>query len=159
MNYGVSDTVVGMVLCVVRGYLLFGLLASLFTLDSGPLSVGPSLVVESLLVGIGIPLLAALLPICLGTCITVQQALSGYGLESGSGRGRGQASAIRRIFAFVPQTVQLGMRSLFRRRTRALLTLLALTISAAGFLAGPTPAYAVRQTPTGGFHTYPARVF
>jgi putative ABC transport system permease protein len=157
--YGVIGTAVGMALGVGLGYLLFGLFASLFTLDSGPLSVGPSLVVESLLVGIGIPLLAALLPIFLGTRITVQQALSGYGLESGSGRGRGWASAIGRIFAFVPQTVQLGMRSLFRRRTRALLTLLALTISAAAFLAVQTSAYAFGQTLTGVFDTYHADVF
>ena len=154
--YGVIGTVTGMALGVGVGYLLYSLFASLFTLDAVALAISPSLVLVSLFVGIGIPMLAALMPIYLGTRMTVRQALSGYGLDGGAhmnGRHR-----IGRVSGFVPQTVQLGTRSLFRKRARALLTLLALAISGAAFLAVQTTAYSFGQTLNTVFNTYHADV-
>lgn len=157
--FGVIGTAIGMTLGAGLGYLLYSLFAGLFTLNSGPLSISASVIVVSVVVGIGIPLLAALLPIYLGTRITVRQALSGYGLNSGSGWGHAWAGTIGRALAMLPETAQLGMRSMFRKRTRALLTLLALTTSGAAFLAVQTTTYAFGQTLSGVFDTYHADVF
>lgn len=156
--YGVIGTVIGMALGVGIGYLLYSIFASLFTLDAVPLAISPSLALISLFVGIGIPVLAALVPIYFGTRMTVREALSGYGLDGGA-RGNRGAGFVSRLFGFAPQTMQLGTRSLFRKRTRALLTLLALTISGAAFLAVQTTAYSFGQTLNTVFNTYNADIF
>jgi putative ABC transport system permease protein len=154
--YGVIGTFVGMALGAGLGYLLYSIFAGLFTLDAVPLAISPSLVIISLIAGIGVPLLAALAPIYFGTRMTVRQALSGYGLD-GAGGSRGAFT--NRLFGFAPQTAQLGMRSLFRKRARALLTLVALTVSGAAFLAVQTTAFSFGQTLAGVFDTYHADVF
>jgi putative ABC transport system permease protein len=156
--YGVIGTVIGMTLGIGVGYLLYSLFAGLFTLDLVGLAISPSLALISLFVGVGIPVLAALAPIYIGTRMTVREALSGFGLDSGARRSQG-AGIGSRVFGFTPQTVQLGMRSLFRKRTRALLTLLALTISGAAFLAVQTTAFSFGQTLDTLFNTYHADVF
>jgi putative ABC transport system permease protein len=156
--YGVAGTVIGLALGGLLGVVLVNVFAGLVTLDVGPLTISPSLVIVSLIVGIGVPLLAALLPLFLGTRITVHQALSGYGLESGQ-RGRGWAKAIGRVFGFVPQTMQLGARSLFRRRTRASLTLLALAVAGAAFLCVQTTSSSFDTVLNQVFSAYHADVF
>ncbi|HEY7094337.1 MAG TPA: FtsX-like permease family protein [Ktedonobacterales bacterium] len=135
--YGVIGTALGLALGLLGGYALVRFMGDLFVVDIGPLNVNPTLLLIAALVGIGAPVLAAALPVYFGSRITVRQALSGYGLENGAGQRR----SIGRVFGFIPQTVQLGMRGLFRKRTRAALTLLALAISGAAFLAVQTTAY------------------
>jgi putative ABC transport system permease protein len=158
--YGVIGTIVGLGLGILLGYLLVNLFASLLTLDIGPLEISPSLVLLGAVIGIGVPLLAAALPIYLGTRITVHQALSGYGLDGGAGRrSSGWARGIGRVFAFFPQTIQLGTRSLFRKRTRAMLTLIALMISGAAFLCVQTTTYSFNSLLNQVFSTYHADVF
>jgi putative ABC transport system permease protein len=135
--YGVIGTALGLALGVLGGYALVRFMGDLFVIDIGPLNVNPTLLLVAALVGIGAPVLAAALPVYFGSRITVRQALSGYGLENGGGQRR----SVARVFGFIPQTVQLGMRGLFRKRARAALTLLALAISGAAFLAVQTTAY------------------
>ena len=142
MIYGAIGTCIGLVLGVPGGYLLASYLGGLVSLDIGPLQVAPWLILECIVIGIGTPLLAAALPAYVGTRITVKEALSGYGVDSGAAQaGRGWAQVARHAFGMFPQTVQFGMRGLFRKRTRTLLTLLTLTIAGAAFLAVQTTSY------------------
>ncbi len=157
--FGLIGTALGLALGVLGGYALLLWMGDLLTVDVGPLSVSPSLLLEGVAVGVGVPLVAALLPILLATRITVRQALSGYGLD-GVGQRRGLWSQLTgRIFGFVPQTMQLGMRSLFRKRTRAALTLLALAVSGTAFLAMQTTAYSFNSLLGQLFGQYRADVF
>jgi putative ABC transport system permease protein len=135
--YGATGTAIGLGLGILLGNLLVSYLSNVLTLDVLPLSVSPGLVLTSVVVGIGVPLLAALLPVYFGTRITVHEALSSFGLQS-QGNIPTRPGPLRRIFGFLPQAVQLGLRSLFRRRTRAALTLLALAMAGACFLAVQT---------------------
>jgi putative ABC transport system permease protein len=137
--YGVIGTAVGLALGIVTAVFLVNYISGLLTLDTGALAIGASTVLLGVAVGIGVPLLAAIIPVYLGTRITVHQALSGYGLETATRRRR--LGRVRRSVSIVPQTVQLGMRSLSRKRVRTVLTLLALAISGACFLAVQTTAY------------------
>jgi putative ABC transport system permease protein len=140
--YGVIGTGVGMLLGIPGGYLLAQFLGGLVSIDIGPLQVSSSLILECIAIGIGTPLLAAALPTYFGTRITVKQALSGYGIDSGAiQNGGGWARATGKAFVIFPQAVQLGIRSLFRKRTRTLLTLMTLTIAGAAFLAVQTASY------------------
>src|SRR5207249_4178927 len=84
-------------------------------------------------VGLLIPQLSALWPLWTVTRIKVREAMSAYGVQAGTGRHR-YAWGYR--LRWVPQTTWLGVRGLFRKPGRATLTLLALTLSCAVFLAG-----------------------
>jgi len=142
--YGVVGTLIGLGFGVLGGYLLVSYFGNLLTLDIGPLDVPPLLILESVAIGVGVPLLATALPVYFGTRITVREALSGYGLDGGGGaaqRGGRWGRAIGSVFGFIPQTVQLGVRSLFRKRTRAALTLTTLIIAGTAFLAVQTTTY------------------
>jgi putative ABC transport system permease protein len=159
MLYGLIGTAVGLALGVGVGYALLLWMSDLLTVDLGPLSVSPALLLEGVVVGVGIPLIAAVVPILLGTRISVRQALSGYGLDGARQRAGAWARMAARIFGFVPQTVQLGVRSLFRKRTRAALTLLALAVSGTAFLAMQTTAYSFNSLLGQLFGQYRADVF
>ncbi|HLH61206.1 MAG TPA: FtsX-like permease family protein [Ktedonobacteraceae bacterium] len=140
--YSGIGTLIGLAIGTFGGYALANYLGSLVGLDMGPLQITPSLIIESVLIGIGIPLLAAAMPAYIGTRISVRQALSGYGVENGAGQTGGWwATLSRRVLGMLPQTMQFGARGLFRKRVRTVLTLLILTISAAAFLAVQTASY------------------
>ncbi len=140
--YSIIGTLIGISVGVIGGYALASYLASLVSLDIGALQVAPWQIAEGLAVGIGTPLIAALLPVYFGTRITVRQALSGYGLANTATREHGVWSAIsRHVFGALPQTVQFGMRGVFRKRLRTVLTLITLAIAGAAFLAVQTANY------------------
>lgn len=140
--YSAIGTVIGLALGTLGGYALANYLGNLVGLDMGPLQITASLLIESVLIGMGIPLLAAAIPAYIGTRISVRQALSGYGVENGAMQSGGWwASLSRRMLGMLPQSMQFGARGLFRKRVRTVLTLLILTISAAAFLAVQTASY------------------
>ncbi|MEO7020523.1 MAG: FtsX-like permease family protein [Ktedonobacteraceae bacterium] len=140
--YAIIGTALGIVVGTAGGYLLAQYLGKLVSLDIGPLQVAPWQILEAAIVGIGTPLLAALIPVYLGTRITVKQALSGYGLENTANQGdRGWSTIARALFGWLPQTFQFGTRGVFRKRLRTGLTLLILGVSGAAFLAVQTANY------------------
>lgn len=137
--YGVFGTALGLVLGVGLGDLLYRFFAVNFGMDESLVVISPSLVITAVLVGIGVPLAAATIPILIGTRITVRQAMAGYGLSAGdTRRGRRWSAVMRAVFGYLPEAAQLGLRSIFRRRTRAALTVSALAITGAAFLAVQT---------------------
>ncbi|HEV8193112.1 MAG TPA: FtsX-like permease family protein [Ktedonobacterales bacterium] len=152
--YGMLGTALGIGLGVLGGSVLVSFVATLFNVDVGPLSVGPGLILLCVAIGVGVPVVAALLPVYFGTRITVRQALSGYGLD-----GTTLRRAVLPSVGLLPQSVRLGMRSLFRKRARALLTLLALTISGASFLAVQTTADSFSTTLDQVLNVYDTDVF
>jgi putative ABC transport system permease protein len=158
--YGVLGTILGLVLGTLSGWLIVNFFASLLTLDIGPLTITPEGVLLAAAVGIGAPLLAALPPVYLGTRISVHQALSGYGLTNGSPSRSGVWSRIaRRTLAPLPMAMQMGARSLFRRRSRAMLTLLTLVVAGAVFLCVQTTTYSFESLLSQLFGTYHADIF
>jgi putative ABC transport system permease protein len=140
--YAVLGTVLGLALGIYLGYLLTAFFVSIITLDLGPFALDPGVILVSILVGLAIPLLAALLPLRTGTRISVRDALAAYGVSAGERSSRGWLA--RRI-TWLPQTTLLGMRGVFRRRGRAFLTLLALSLAAIAFLAIQTTTYSFSQ--------------
>lgn len=139
--YAAIGTTIGIAVGIAGGYLLARYLGGLVSLDIGPLQVELWQILEAVAVGIGTPLLAALIPVYLGTRVTVKQAMSGYGLENTAQGNRGWARIARALFGWLPQTLQFGMRGVFRKRVRTVLTLLTLAVSGAAFLAVQTANY------------------
>lgn len=139
--YSMLGTLPGIALGLVLGYPLASALAN--DIDLGPFSVDPWIVILSLGVGFGVPLLAAFIPLWVGTRITVREAFAGYGISSGQSRRRVRSSGER--MGLLSQTTWLGLRGVFRRRGRAILTLLTLTLAGATFLTVQTTSASTNQ--------------
>lgn len=150
--YGIVGTALGIGLGMVGGQEFTQFLANLAILDLGPFRWSWGAILVSVAVGLGIPLFAAIIPLWTGTSITVRTALSGYGLTP-------QGSRQRQSRGWISQTTWLGLRSIFRRRGRAILTLMALAASATAFLAVQTTTTSVSATLDQRFSQYNADVF
>jgi putative ABC transport system permease protein len=137
---GLAGTIAGIAAGLAGGYLFTGFLADLITLDIGRFQIDPAVIVLGTAVGLGVPLAAAIVPVLAGTRISVREAISAYGVTGG---GQGAVRPLPAILRRVPQTAWLGLRSVFRRRSRAVVTLLALTFSATAFLAIQTTTHSV----------------
>jgi putative ABC transport system permease protein len=125
-------TLPAIVIGVVGGNGLGSYLAGSVPIDIGPTVLQWWIVGVGLAVGFGVPILAALLPLWNGTRISVRDALAAYGVSSGSGNG--PMARLGRHLTWISQTVWLGLRGVFRKRWRAALTLLTLTLAGASFL-------------------------
>lgn len=140
--YSIAGSALGLEAGLLGGYQLAALLTSTVqlsvgggavTLDAGPFQLSWQIVLSSITVGLLVPQVAALWPLWLSTRITVREALAAYGVQKGGQRAFTRAWG--RTLRWVPQIVWLGLRGLFRRPSRVTFTLIALSLSAAIFLA------------------------
>ena len=142
--YSVLATLPAIALGLYAGNLLASMLAPQIPLELGPFTITPWVVALSLAVGLGVPVLAALFPLWNGTRVTVREALSAYGIETG--QGRGALSRLGQRLTWVSQTTWLGLRGLFRKRWRAALSLTTISLAAACFLVVQTATASVNDT-------------
>lgn len=140
--YSINGTVLGGGLGLFAGYQFALHLATSATIqvsnlilpvDVGPFKVAPWVLMTGALVGLLLPLLAGLWPLWTGTAITVRQALTTYGIRVET-RTHARTTWGRALH-WVPQTAWLGVRGLFRKPARIVLTLLALVLSSAVFFS------------------------
>ncbi len=134
--YSTCGALPGIALGLLLGYSLASNLAQTISLGIGPFTVAPWIIILSLVVGFGVPLLAALPPLWMGIRITVREALSAYGVSAD--RGGGLLSGAAQRLPWITQTMWLGLRGVFRKRGRAALTLLTLTLAGTTFLVVQT---------------------
>ncbi|HEY0754345.1 MAG TPA: ABC transporter permease [Ktedonobacteraceae bacterium] len=139
--YSLSGTVPGIALGLVAGYQFAAHLATsaqiqvgnlMLPVAVGPFQVAPWVLVASVLTGIFLPLLASLWPLWTGTAITVHQALASYGVRV---EAYSRTPIWGRALRWVPQTAWLGLRGLFRKPARVILTLSALALASAVFFS------------------------
>jgi len=150
--YSALGTLPAIALGLMLGYPLASSLASTIPLDVGPFTVFPWIIILGLAVGFGVPLLSALLPLWMGTRITVREALSAYGISAGQAGNR--LARLAQRLTGVSQTTWLGLRGVFRKRWRAALTLLTLTLAGTIFLVVQTATAATNQTIANAFAPY-----
>lgn len=144
--YAMLGTVLGIGLGIFAGYELAAQILTMETYSMGPFTIAPTTLAISLLPGLGVPFLAALLPLWNGTRITVHQSLAAYGISTGNSDKSGQMRRVRGpLFTRIPQTFWLGLCGLFRRRQRAITTLTILTPSSLAFLSVATAIYSVSE--------------
>jgi putative ABC transport system permease protein len=142
--YSLLATVPGLALGILAGAVLSTYLAQAIPLALGPLIVTPELIALSLALGFGVPLCASLWPLWNGTRITVRTALAAYGINKGEGNR--SLARLGGHFTWISQTTWLGLRSLFRKRASAALTLLMLMVAGTSFLVVQTAASSVNET-------------
>ena len=130
--FGLLAIVVAGPLASLAGMEVAKLLANIFNLDLHAVKVPGLAIAVEVLIGLGIPFLAAIYPIWSGTRITVREALADYGLGSMDGKPGLAVHALEQLQSpFFPRPVLLSLRNTFRRRGRLILTLLPLALSGA----------------------------
>ena len=149
--YSVLATAPAIALGFYSGNLLAAVIAPQIPLELGPFAVSGWVVALSLAVGIGVPLLSALLPLWNGTRLTVRDALSAYGV--GIWQAPSSISGLSQRLTWVSATAWLGLRGLFRKRWRAALSLTTLTLAAASFLVVQTATVSINDT-IGAVHAH-----
>lgn len=115
-----------------------GFAAGLMNFDvlSAPLS--PAVVALLMVVGLLVPVGAALIPVRKGTRVTVREAISDYGM----GQSQFGGSRFDRVLEwtleqlrFLSRPTLLSLRNTFRRKGRLILTLITLTLASAIFIS------------------------
>jgi len=142
--YGLLATPPAVALGVAVGGLLAGMLASAIPLALRPLSLTASMILTAVAAGLVLPLVAAAWPIWEGTRVSVREALAAYGIESAAMRG--PLGRLGARLDWISQTSWLGLRSTFRRRSRAILTILMIGIAGTSFFVVQTASASVSAT-------------
>ncbi len=133
--YSAVATPVGVAVGVAVGRYLTMRLAASIPLATGPFHLSPATIGVGVAVGFGVPLVGALLPLWLGTRVSVRDALAAWGVASVPVARTG---AVTRLPAgrlgWVPQIVWLALRGLLRRPWRAALSIATVATAAVCFL-------------------------
>ena len=88
--------------------------------------------IQQAFVALGIPFLAALLPMYNSARLTVRETLTDYGI---GGSEKPRKSSVSKGNLLFPRPLRLSLRNAFRRKTRVSLTLIALVLGGATFIA------------------------
>jgi putative ABC transport system permease protein len=129
---GALGGLAGVALGVVIANVLTGYFASLFYGIHAGWHVAPAVLVVSVVVGVLGPPLAALPAIRRAARLPVHEALQASGSAVG---GQGRVDALLRHVAFLPRSVQIGLRSVGRRKRRTLATALQVSLAVGALLA------------------------
>ncbi len=133
LAYALLSLCVALPLGALGAYGLTVFTASLVNFDVTTFFAPPAVIALEVAVGLLVPLLAALVPVWRGVRVTVREAVSSTGIADAFGRSRFDR-AIQRVRG-LPRPTLLSIRNTFRRKSRLLLTLSALTLGAAVFMA------------------------
>ncbi|HET7376762.1 MAG TPA: ABC transporter permease, partial [Anaerolineae bacterium] len=126
--YAVLALLLAIPLGVLAANGVASMLVQLFNISPAPgLQLPTSAITQQLLIGLLVPLLAALWPIYTGVRVTVREAISNYGIDMSYGRGLLDRLLSR--LRFLPRTVSLTIRNTFRRKGRVVLTELTLILA------------------------------
>ncbi len=151
--YGIIGTLLGIALGSVASWRLLAYIGGLLNLDSGfGISLEGALL--GMVVGIGVTVLAGLMPSLAATAIRVKAALEAYGISSTYGRGWSDR-ALQRIIA-LPPLAAMSLRNLARRKMRSLITMAVIAVAVAASLAAQSTSTSVDSAIDGLFRTFRA---
>jgi putative ABC transport system permease protein len=128
--FGVLALLVAIPLGALGAQVFVNVFAGLLNFDALGGGIPPHVLGLEVMIGLLIPLLAALWPVLSGTRITVREAISGYGL----GKGRYGRSRLDRLIGrirLLSRPLLLSLRNTFRRKGRLALTLSTLVLGGA----------------------------
>ncbi len=149
--YGLVGTAVGSAIGFAGSGALIDYIAGFLTLDVG-LPVVPRAFALGAIVGIGVAVVGGFWPAWRGTGICVREALSAYGIVSTYGQGMMDRLLTR--LRGLPPLVLFSARNLARRKSRSLITFLAIGVAAAAFLAAQATSASVEGAIDDLFRVY-----
>jgi putative ABC transport system permease protein len=133
LAFGLLALLIAVPLAALAAYGLTHWLVGMLNATPSPFTIAPVSLALQLLIGLAVPLLAALVPILGGARLTVRQAITSYGLNTSARPG-----LFDRLIESVrglPRPLLLSLRNTFRRKGRLALTLSTLTLGGAIFIA------------------------
>ena len=122
----------GVLLGIPLGYLAAkGMASTMETVVDLQFTISPSAIVLGIVIGLGVPVLAALVPVVNGTRVTILDAMTDLGIDSGYGKG-----FFPRLIGWLPLpiTVRQGLSNVIQKRSRLAFTVLTLSIAAGAFM-------------------------
>jgi len=130
--YSLLSLLLAVPLGAVAAHLLASVLLNIFNVPVGPFRLMPVAFGIQVVVGLVVPLLAALVPVVGGARISPHQAISNYGLGAGFGSNwlDRLIGRIRRL----PRSLALSLRNTVRRKARVALTLITLVLGGVMFI-------------------------
>jgi putative ABC transport system permease protein len=130
--YGLLALFVAVPLGAIGAHLMAAWMLDFFNIFPGNFRIIETAVVIQIIVGLIVPLLAALVPVIGGARVSAHKAISTYGL--GGGFGRGLLDRLLGRVRHLPRPLALSVRNTFRRKARVALTLLSLTLGGVMFI-------------------------
>jgi len=130
--YSLLALFVAVPLGAAGAHLMAAWMLDFFNIFPGDFRIVETAVVIQIVVGLIVPLLAALVPVVGGARISAHKAISTYGL--GGGFGRGLLDRLLGRLRHLPRPLALSLRNTFRRKARVALTLLSLTLGGVMFI-------------------------
>jgi ABC-type antimicrobial peptide transport system permease subunit len=100
-------------------------------------------ILAGIALGLGVPVLSAVIPVMNGSRITICEATTDHGISSSFGRGL--LPSLMKILSMLPLSVVQAFNNILRRKARLMLTLATLTLAVAAFMG----VFAVFQTLNG----------
>jgi len=129
--YGLIAVLIAVPLGVVGANWLAVFMLNLCNIEHSTFHIHANTVTLQILIGLTVPILAALVPIINGVRITAHKAMCRHGISNGFGENWFDRliTRIRRI----PRPMALSLRNTFRRKARVSLTLITLVLSGVMF--------------------------
>jgi putative ABC transport system permease protein len=130
--YGALALLLAVPLSAYAAYAVSAWSLDLFNVPFDSFEIVPSAVLIQVVVGLTVPVLAALVPVAAGAQTTARKAISTRGL--GGGFGRGLLDKVIARVRRLPRPLMLSLRNTFRRKGRIALTLATLVLGGAMFI-------------------------
>lgn len=135
--------VLALIVAIPLGALAASGLAQVFALalnfNVAGFNFDPLVIGLQVVVGLSVPLLAAIIPIWRGTRTTVREAISDHGGGEGNAFGTGIIDTailgLKRVIPGMKRPAQISLRNTFRRKWRLLLTLTSLSLASLIFMS------------------------
>ncbi|HYO41900.1 MAG TPA: FtsX-like permease family protein [Candidatus Limnocylindrales bacterium] len=133
LSYALIALLVALPGGALGAWLLTGFTANLVNFEATEFFLPPSVIAIEIAIGLLVPLAAGAWPVFRGVRVTVREAIASAGISDGFGRSRFDRF-VQGIRGFSRPTL-LSIRNTFRRKSRLILTLLALTFGGAVFMS------------------------
>ncbi|HUS15110.1 MAG TPA: FtsX-like permease family protein [Chloroflexia bacterium] len=157
LMYGLVGSAVGLVAGVAGSLALITYLGTLLNLDLSGFAPDPLALALGLAVGLGVTLVAAVIPAWRGTIIPVRAAIASYGISATYGQG--SLDRLVQRLARLPRIPAMALRNLARRTARNVVTMLVVAFSTAAFLAAQGTSASVDTSFNAWFDIYDIDAF
>jgi len=149
--YGLVGTVMGILGGAVLGWRLLLWIGSLVSTPI-PFKLSPIGILVGGMVGIVVSALGGLAPAVRGARISIREAITSYGIRADFGQSR--LDRILQRLAGIPPIMAMTVRNLGRKRIRSLVTLLAIALATAAFVATISARESVNMAIDDIYETY-----
>ncbi|GIV82256.1 MAG: hypothetical protein KatS3mg051_1610 [Anaerolineae bacterium] len=131
LGYGLIGVIPGVLLGIPGGYFAAQGLAAQSNTIIEEFAVSPRGIIVGIIVGLAVPLLAAIIPVYNGTRVTILEAMTDLGIESGYGRG-----FLARLIGRIPMPITLrqAVNNVNQKKFRLALTGTTLTVAVGAFM-------------------------